>query len=180
MKKLIAGIILSVTAAFALSGTANSATYYPVGDILTETARGGPSGIELGQPSANDVIDNGGEGFQVLGFLGNGYSDFFTFTMDKAFNLTIDNFVKDNTADAIYTFKMTGQADVELSTPQSDYLLYSNLAAGTYTFGIESPNRRQALYDVSISAVPLPAALPLYAAGMALIGFMGWRKKRAA
>lgn len=30
----------------------------------------------------------------------------------------------------------------------------------------------------SISAVPLPAALPLYGAGIALIGLMGWRRKR--
>jgi len=28
------------------------------------------------------------------------------------------------------------------------------------------------------SAVPLPAALPLYGAGLALLGFMGWRKRR--
>ncbi len=31
-----------------------------------------------------------------------------------------------------------------------------------------------------ISAVPLPAALPLYGAGIALMGFIGWRKRRAA
>ncbi|WP_169570320.1 VPLPA-CTERM sorting domain-containing protein [Sneathiella limimaris] len=36
------------------------------------------------------------------------------------------------------------------------------------------------LDDVEISAVPLPAALPLYAAGMALLGFMGWRKRKAS
>ncbi len=29
----------------------------------------------------------------------------------------------------------------------------------------------------TISAVPLPAALPLYGAGMAIIGFLGWRRK---
>jgi hypothetical protein len=28
------------------------------------------------------------------------------------------------------------------------------------------------------SAVPLPAALPLYGAGMAILGFIGWRKRR--
>ncbi|MBE7638290.1 hypothetical protein GUA87_15640 [Sneathiella sp. P13V-1] len=28
------------------------------------------------------------------------------------------------------------------------------------------------------SAVPLPAALPLYAAGVGLLGFMGWRRRR--
>ncbi|MEH6478131.1 MAG: hypothetical protein V7727_20730 [Sneathiella sp.] len=30
----------------------------------------------------------------------------------------------------------------------------------------------------SISAVPLPAALPLYGAGMALLGLVGWHRKR--
>lgn len=31
-----------------------------------------------------------------------------------------------------------------------------------------------------VSAVPLPAALPLYGAGLAVLGFVGWRKKRKA
>jgi hypothetical protein len=30
----------------------------------------------------------------------------------------------------------------------------------------------------SASTVPLPAALPLYAAGMSVLGFLGWRRKR--
>ncbi len=29
----------------------------------------------------------------------------------------------------------------------------------------------------TVSAVPLPAALPLYGAGMAILGFIGWRRK---
>ncbi|MEP3246137.1 MAG: hypothetical protein ABJN40_04980 [Sneathiella sp.] len=33
--------------------------------------------------------------------------------------------------------------------------------------------------STNISAVPLPAALPLYGAGIALMGFIGWRKRRA-
>jgi hypothetical protein len=28
------------------------------------------------------------------------------------------------------------------------------------------------------SNTPLPAALPLYAAGMSVMGFFGWRRKR--
>ncbi|OUR79119.1 hypothetical protein A9Q83_05935 [Alphaproteobacteria bacterium 46_93_T64] len=32
----------------------------------------------------------------------------------------------------------------------------------------------------SLSVVPLPAALPLYGAGLAVMGFIGWRKKKAA
>lgn len=31
-----------------------------------------------------------------------------------------------------------------------------------------------------VSAVPLPAALPLYSAGLAVMGFIGWRRKRKA
>jgi hypothetical protein len=32
--------------------------------------------------------------------------------------------------------------------------------------------------NVDFSAVPLPAALPLYGAGLAVMGFVGWRKRR--
>ncbi|MEP3244857.1 MAG: PEP-CTERM sorting domain-containing protein [Sneathiella sp.] len=32
--------------------------------------------------------------------------------------------------------------------------------------------------SASISAVPLPAALPLYGAGVAFLGFIGWRKRK--
>ncbi|MFC4271607.1 hypothetical protein GQF03_17420 [Sneathiella chungangensis] len=34
-------------------------------------------------------------------------------------------------------------------------------------------------WDVSLSAVPLPAALPLYGAGLALIGFIGLRGRKS-
>ncbi|PHQ68633.1 MAG: hypothetical protein COB93_10195 [Sneathiella sp.] len=36
------------------------------------------------------------------------------------------------------------------------------------------------LDDVRISAVPLPAALPLYGAGLAVMGLIGWQRKRKA
>jgi hypothetical protein len=34
--------------------------------------------------------------------------------------------------------------------------------------------------DVSVNQTPLPAALPLFASGGAMLGFLGWRKKRKA
>ncbi|MEX1036332.1 MAG: VPLPA-CTERM sorting domain-containing protein [Sneathiella sp.] len=34
--------------------------------------------------------------------------------------------------------------------------------------------------NLTVSAVPLPAALPLYGAGLAAMGFIGWRKRRKA
>ncbi|WP_169566135.1 hypothetical protein [Sneathiella limimaris] len=33
---------------------------------------------------------------------------------------------------------------------------------------------------VTVSAVPLPAALPLYGAGIAVLSFLGWRKRRGS
>ena len=44
-------------------------------------------------------------------------------------------------------------------------------------------NRKTGTYFASLdtlAAVPVPAALPLLGAGLAALGFMGWRKKRAA
>lgn len=34
--------------------------------------------------------------------------------------------------------------------------------------------------NISVTAVPLPAALPLYGAGIAVLGFVGWRKRKKA
>ncbi|MBL4907323.1 MAG: hypothetical protein JKX94_07725 [Sneathiella sp.] len=35
--------------------------------------------------------------------------------------------------------------------------------------------------SITVSAVPLPAALPLYGAGIAVLGFVGWlREKKLA
>ncbi len=34
--------------------------------------------------------------------------------------------------------------------------------------------------EMSVSAVPIPAALPLFAGGLALMGLLGWRRKRSA
>ncbi len=34
------------------------------------------------------------------------------------------------------------------------------------------------ILGTSVSAVPLPAALPLYGAGIAILGFFGWRHKK--
>jgi hypothetical protein len=34
--------------------------------------------------------------------------------------------------------------------------------------------------NCAVSSVPIPAALPLFAAGLSAMGFMGWRRKRKA
>lgn len=40
------------------------------------------------------------------------------------------------------------------------------------------PTTGSFLVSTSVSAVPLPAAFPLYGAGVAMMGFIGWRRKR--
>ena len=47
-------------------------------------------------------------------------------------------------------------------------------------FGTGGNTGSVAANAVSVSAVPLPAGVPLLGAGVALLGFMGWRKKRSA
>lgn len=59
-----------------------------------------------------------------------------------------------------------------------------------WIFGFNPPSStREHLYGISsvitvpglvVSAVPLPAALPLYGTGLAVMGFIGWRRKRQA
>lgn len=58
-------------------------------------------------------------------------------------------------------------------------------ASGLYNFMLEAfdADGRQLAkteMNVQISAVPLPAALPLYGAGLAALGFMAWRRKNKA
>ncbi|MEP5700513.1 MAG: hypothetical protein ABJN43_17945 [Sneathiella sp.] len=59
-----------------------------------------------------------------------------------------------------------------------------NLGQTAHFDGVEFQTKDHDLfYDFEapqISAVPLPAALPLYGAGVALLGLMGWRRRKAA
>ncbi len=46
------------------------------------------------------------------------------------------------------------------------------------TGGITVRNRNDSISVGAVSAVPLPAALPLFAGGIGLLGLFGWRRKR--
>jgi hypothetical protein len=48
-------------------------------------------------------------------------------------------------------------------------------ANGTFTYNAPSGNTWNGISDV-----PLPAALPLFATGLAGLGLLGWRRKKAA
>ncbi len=57
--------------------------------------------------------------------------------------------------------------------------IFSETGEG-YIFGGSGETPYSLRIETQISAVPLPAALPLYGAGLAVLGFVGWRKKRKA
>jgi hypothetical protein len=58
-------------------------------------------------------------------------------------------------------------------------------AAGEYSFALIVSDANggelgRSAIDVNVGVVPLPAALPLYGTGLALMGFVGWRRRKAA
>ncbi|WP_434055047.1 MAG: hypothetical protein RDA78_09340 [Roseibium sp.] len=63
-------------------------------------------------------------------------------------------------------------------------LLFKAVAGTPYTFSIQNgPGNNPsgaATYDIRLTAVPIPAALPLLAGGLGILGFMGWRRKNVA
>ena len=63
--------------------------------------------------------------------------------------------------------------------PDSAFVIFNSLYFGE--FG--SNNLRTFSFEVDhdpLTIVPLPAALPLFGTGLAMLGFMGWRRKRKA
>ena len=53
-------------------------------------------------------------------------------------------------------------------------------AAGPGSYRISLDGQGQsALYDLRLTAVPLPAALPLFAGALGLFGLLGWRRKKS-
>jgi len=58
----------------------------------------------------------------------------------------------------------------------------ATILANAYFDEVQFVSERNAFEyaNLNISAVPLPAALPLYGAGLAVMGFVGWRKRRKA
>ena len=50
----------------------------------------------------------------------------------------------------------------------------NNFCPSQDAFGVLSP----ASVKVSVSAVPIPAALPLFVSGLGALGLLGWRRKK--
>lgn len=98
--------------------------------------------------------------------------------VDLAFTLTSDysfNFVSD-----IFNATGTGESEVELiNTSTGDLNFSGNLLAGDYTLFIGALSEAidgdiasaSVAYQLQLTAVPIPAALPLFFSGLITLGF---------
>ena len=77
-------------------------------------------------------------------------------------------------------------ADANLPTASLINALFANNGFDGNTNFIRYSNNELARFSISsvnatsVSVVPLPAALPLFGTGLAIMGFMGWRRKQKA
>jgi len=66
----------------------------------------------------------------------------------------------------------TDVGKIALNLQDYQSVSYTFIGQNIYNVGTSAPA------DINLSAVPLPAALPLYGAGIAVMGFIGLRSKR--
>lgn len=103
---------------------------------------------------------------------GNSYGsrDFYESESNTNFAMTLNDFAVNDIALAQGGwFSIGGMLTTLDFSGQNEWVFaFSHDNSMPYTLDIET----------QISAVPLPAALPLYGAGLAVLGFVGWRKKR--
>jgi len=81
-------------------------------------------------------------------------------------------------------FSVTSFSPGQFLTYQFESFSFIGTGSDTLTFtALDSNASNWVLDDVSIAAVtatPLPAALPLFAGGLAVMGLFGWRRRRLA
>lgn len=135
-----------------------------------------PFGIDdwvLADKKKGDGTDDGGAGPIALSFLYNQGSDYAgTWSVDSFYGYT----------DVFLTLKAgNGFAAYLLDTTQTSgsFTTFAEIPDGNSGNG-KSLSHMSLFYSPdSLTAVPLPAALPLYAAGVAILGFMGYRKRKS-
>jgi len=82
-------------------------------------------------------------------------------------------------------FNFLSASFLNIIIPPTGITSFDPNAAGEFSFILTVaetglPEFARAAIDVQVGVVPLPAALPLYGTGLALMGFIGWRRRKAA
>lgn len=89
----------------------------------------------------------------------------------------VEFYYQGNWVDALYG----DDAQLSSVTKGVGFIVASILSSGIFDeIRFTSGTNAFEYANMTVSAVPLPAALPLYGAGLAVLGFLGWRKRRKA
>ncbi len=99
-----------------------------------------------------------------------GSRNFFTTDSYKDFSMNLNEFAFEDILAAQGDFFSIGGA----------LLTLDNSGFREWVFGFSGDFPFKLNVETQISAVPLPAAFPLYGAGLAVMGFIGWRKRKKA
>lgn len=80
---------------------------------------------------------------------------------------------------AVLVDTLEGQEVINDNAPEgTGWINISILAASFDSMEFVSTDNAFEYSNLEVTTVPLPAALPLYGAGIAVLGFIGWRKRR--
>lgn len=172
---------------------------------LNYSADGIDLGVSAGRYSSGSVSDSGsirqynGHGLAIYSSGGDSNheidgrkkNDVAVFDFSKSVTLESVTFTsKYNTNEDRFAFFFDTGDDGSLNlinsslnaNPTDTYSFLGGLLKTGDLFGIGAIGKyhdfKIASMTVSVSAVPLPAALPLYGAGMAVLGFIGYRRKK--
>jgi hypothetical protein len=82
------------------------------------------------------------------------------------------------------SFKLTASFDLAAAMiEKSDFTSGRNADLSSFikfdTTGWKIPANGGFFVDYQVAHVPLPAAFPLFGTGLGILGFMGWRRRRA-
>lgn len=171
--------------------------------VAPTDAANSPPGFDLTSSGALGVADDENHIINLHGRIV-GAIDVFEFTATRNFEInfifggydlqnggseTESGFLREGPGgsnSSIFTLTDLGTLISQTTTPSplvtdiiaGDSFLFAG-GPGTYSLSLDGQGQA-ALYDLRLTAVPLPAALPLFAGALGLFGFLGWRRKKAA
>ena len=180
--------ILDVGSGISVTGSASNSTGSNTVDAYFDSGSAGLgvcSGFNGSQcaPSNDDNIGPIGGSANV----GNGSFETLILKFSELVNLTQIVFAGEGHGEFHGSVEINGNTiDVDaVGTHQGSESVLNTLLTGlvfNFRYILEASGTANELYiaGATVSAVPLPAALPLFGGALSVMGFLGWRRKRAS